>query len=96
MKTLNEKISYMKSEFDLVEAKFNGVTWQRVERNMQEYATEYAKEALRLASENARVMTKNIDTENELEVLSWTDSRNVKFSVSKQSILSENNLPKHR
>lgn len=56
------------------------------------YAKECVKASLEKASENARVMTKNIDTENELEVLSWTDSRNIKFSVSKQSILNEDNI----
>lgn len=56
------------------------------------YAKECVKASLERASENARVMTKNTDTGNELEVLSWTDSRNVKFSVSKQSILNEDNI----
>lgn len=64
----------------------------RVVEAMKQYAKECVKASLEKASENARVMTKNIDTENELEVLSWTDSRNVKFSVSKQSISNEDNI----
>lgn len=102
MKTLEQ----IKEEYAIVYCQYpswedfiNDIPSHEVESHMNEvakiYSTEYAKEALRLASENARVMTKNIDTENELEVLSWTDSRNVKFTMSKQSILSEDNLPKH-
>ena len=64
----------------------------RVLEAMRQYAKECVKASLERASVNARVMTKNILTENELEVLSWTDSRNVKFSVSKQSILNEDNI----
>src|SRR5690606_34723483 len=52
-----------------------------------------AKESLDNAGENSKVLTKNTETGNELEVISWTDARNVKFSVSKQSITNENNIP---
>ncbi len=64
----------------------------RVLEAMKQYAKECVQASLERAIENARVMTKNVDTGNELEVLSWTDSRNVKFSVSKQSILNEDNI----
>lgn len=74
----------------------NDMALIQITEAMKEYAEEYAREALRLASENSRVMAKNIDDGHMLEVLSWTVSGNIKFSVSKQSILSENNLPKHR
>ena len=47
------------------------------------YATEYAREALRLASENAIVECDG-------------DEFSHSYIVHKQSILSENNLPKHR
>ncbi len=64
----------------------------RVLEAMKQYAKECVKASLEKTSANARVMTKNIDTENELEVLSWTDSGNIKFSVSKQSILNDSNI----
>ncbi|MGV6945063.1 hypothetical protein [Sphingobacterium kyonggiense] len=60
---------------------------------MKEYAQLIAQQALNNASENAKVLTKNLDTENELEVICWTNERNVKFSVSKSSITNPDNIP---
>lgn len=45
------------------------------------YATEYAKEALRLASEG---------------LIEWSYERHPNFRTAREAILSENNLPKHR
>lgn len=67
------------------------------------YATECAKEALRLASENAKIWCES--SISGLELNSYTkflvDDNNIAFdsetvNVYKQSIISENNLPKHR
>lgn len=80
MKTIKEKLLEMKSEFDSVGTKFNGLTWKTIARYMNEYATEYAKEALKNASEN---VTYILDANDEVHII-------------KSSILSEDNLPKHR
>lgn len=57
------------------------------------YAKEVAMQALKNASESARVMAEDTVTGNKLEVASWTDCDNFKFSISKTSILKEENIP---
>lgn len=68
----------------------------RLEKAIKEiakrYATEYAKEALRLSSENATIVNK---FGNDIGYYTFDSSRN-KIWVNKQSILHESNLPKHR
>lgn len=80
---------------------FNKHTGQKVIHDpniisaMQEYATEYAKEALRLASENAEFIAEHQFYEETIkDRIDNVGSHLV--SIDKHSILSENNLPKHR
>ncbi|WP_286709983.1 MULTISPECIES: hypothetical protein [Sphingobacterium] len=79
----NQKILEMKTEFDLVGTKFNGLTWQRIERYMKEFALEVAKVSLKNAANNAKITG---DWDNE--------AHDVVHSVDKKSILSETNIPK--
>lgn len=94
MKKISQQLLELKEEMDLVGTQLNGMTWQRIERHMKEFALESCKEALKNASENALLIRKNLVTGDELEVFFWTGSGNINFSVSRQSILSETNIPK--
>lgn len=82
MKTLSEQLLQMKEEFDSVGVKLNGLTWQRIERHMSEYAREVAKGALRNAAEK-------VDFKNFLTAESKYD-----LEINKDSITNESNIPK--
>ena len=87
MKTL-EEILRGKSPYGLVTIE----DWQ-VEA-MQEYANEYAKEALRLASESAKFIAEHQFYEETIKD-SVDNVGSYLVFIDKQSILSENNLPSH-
>lgn len=99
MKTLE----HIKEEYAIVYCQYpswgdfiNDIPNHDVESHMNEvaeiYATEYAKEALRLASENATIVNKFGN-----DIGSYTfDNIGYKVWINKQSILSDYNLPKHR
>lgn len=62
---LNNRLLLMKEEFDLTGNRFNGLSWQRIERHLQEYATECVKASLEKASKNAESY---FDTDDESHV----------------------------
>lgn len=65
---------------------------KRTDEVARRYATECAKESLRLASENATIVNR---FGNDIGCYSFDINRN-KIWINKQSILSESNLPKHK
>ena len=90
MKTLEEikeEYAVLYCQYPSWEDFINDIPSHEVESHMNEvakiYSTEYAKEALRLASENADT----IEVDNGYGLIDVVD---------KQSILSESNLPKHK
>ena len=70
---------------DLIKEGFVGAIESVVVEAMKEYASEYAKEALKNASEGYRPT----------KIIYNSTTKNYDEVVSKKSVLSEDNLPKH-
>lgn len=89
MKKLSEQLLQMKNEFDSVGIRLNGLTWQRIQRHMEEYAIEVAKEALKNAAEKAVTETIVSYSANPNDSLPIISQR-----IDEYSITNESNIPK--
>jgi len=101
MKTLEEikeEYAVLYCQYPSWEDFINDIPSHEVESHMNEvakiYSTEYAKEALRLASENAEFIAEHQFYEETIKDRVDNVGSHLVF-INKQSILSENNLPKH-
>lgn len=82
MKTLSQQLLELKEELDSVGTRLNGLTWQRIERHMKEFALEACKETLKNSRDGANTA-----------IIKQRNMRYVYRDIL-NSIESENNIPK--